>query len=423
MYPLPMTVDIRHLDIEEKINLAGKQTTANASSINRCIYKRTNETYIIKMLQPQFLEGYTGPGTISPVNWHPIETLIEDIVPRLRTGNAWTRASLLWHSCSWPVAIVENSGHRIGILQRWHPSAGIRGQQSNAWPSFQYVGMPPNLAGLNYFCLPEKLARLGDLLLIVAELHEQGIVVGDLRARNALTLPPTVHHVHQGRRVYLVDTDSFWVDGQAAFANVPPGEGEHSAFKIGDPRRDGELMGHVIFYSIAESLQPSTSKFRENASMVLPNDQIERIHLLAHGQGRGLQSMTGLAHLWSAMEQEDGRLFSLATGDLMPIEPSLEQQSISAPPPDTSGPTAVSTLGPKQITSPNTSALRSKAMNQSDRSKTLVGTILVLVGITLGCVVLASGATWRTLVVGLGGLISLLVGIMLLVRRGSHDTR
>ncbi|MDR0488206.1 MAG: hypothetical protein LBG99_02180 [Propionibacteriaceae bacterium] len=309
------TVDLRCLEMDTTSLMGESSATANAASVTRCRDESRN-LYVAKILKPQCLPGHKGPGTGDCIDWSNLETLMNDVVSPL-VDSTHTKDALLLNSCSWPLAIIEDKGKRIGILLRWHESAGDWGDTTQGWPSFSRVTQGRVFAGRHhnpsYYPKYQKIARLGEVLLLVHDLHLRGVTIGDLRAPNLLTAPPDVHHVPGLRRVFMLDTDSFRFKGAAGFANVPPGE--EITTVAGTRDGDSELLGRLIIYSLTESLMvTNVDEFTQAAGEVLPPDHIERIIVLASGHGRGIAGMVNIAQQWTGLEARNGDLYSLNTG-------------------------------------------------------------------------------------------------------------
>lgn len=320
------TVDMASIEPDMLTSLVVNES-ADAKDVRRCRVHQSE--YVLKVLKEERLDC---------VDWVAMDMLIAFVAGLDITGGN-PRDLLLWESCAWTVAIVEEQGRPVGFLQRSHVSGGRWGEPRSQWPSLARIHIPETMKQTRneyYFAKPSKLARLGDLIMIVAALHDCGLTVGDLKGKNALTSPPDQHYVPNGKRVYLLDTDSFHIGGRTPFNNAPPGE--PIVHDPGTKEGDGELLGRLIMYALVESTQINESQFRHAALPYLPEEHIERIILMARGKGRGVTSMRNLAVQWSSLEGRDGSLYTLKSGspELIGEAPSrllsLEPLSISVLP-------------------------------------------------------------------------------------------
>jgi hypothetical protein len=124
--------------------------------------------------------------------------------------------------CAFPREIVRDGNRVVGILMNEAPAAFLRRIPGKSEPQPRHAEalgrrQPDDGREVEYFPPPHKIAVLGVLLQRMIWLHDHNVVVSDLHPRNTLVTADI------GRRdIYLLDCDSFWIDGHHAFPPHAP---------------------------------------------------------------------------------------------------------------------------------------------------------------------------------------------------------
>lgn len=128
--------------------------------------------------------------------------------------------------CAWPSVIVLESGSVVGVLMR---PAGAdfqttrKGRVEPRHLTALAVKRPVALSqDREYYEIPHKLGRLGQLLIDLRFLHRLQVVVGDLQPKNILTTGPAIPGTAGPVRNLFIDCDSFSLLGRSAHAGLDP---------------------------------------------------------------------------------------------------------------------------------------------------------------------------------------------------------
>ena len=125
----------------------------------------------------------------------------------------------LARNIAWPVAVINSSndgGHLVGYVMPDHASTNGLCHQGALWPPMNALIRNRSVAAAmdaEFFEDDEAISRLGKLADLIQRLHTVGVEVGDLALENALMSP-----LGYRPAVYLVDSDSFILDGKQCCA-------------------------------------------------------------------------------------------------------------------------------------------------------------------------------------------------------------
>jgi len=269
----------------------------------------TNEFYVLKR--------YTSDSTAN-VRWDEMASLI-DKAKSFERGED----SRMWTAIAWPTGILYEKGTCVGVLEHFQGHADSPGNEDaewakygtinscqygccrNTWLTLDWAQMQKT-PGAVYFEFPVKLQRLGILFLIVEELHKYGICVGDLKTRNVLVQQP-------GKRcpdvepIYIVDTDSFWVNGVSPNPNKPS---DRFGSELGTQQHDNEALAHAFFDLLNQRARSGIIGLDKNkCSRLLPWAEVEEVEEMRLGI-KDLSSLHMIALNWARLESLNGKLHS-----------------------------------------------------------------------------------------------------------------
>jgi hypothetical protein len=293
-----------------------------------------------------FYRGQTGFGifkrfradTLPKIGWRSVDRLI-GFANRLVVSSHPTD-QLLWRSCAWPTALVTEGGRPVGLIERFHGHADYVANipDLSAGPGSSFapgcpecgnaarwvrLGMARVRAGAAslHFDFPIKLQRLGELFLVVEALHRRGLSVGDLRDANVLVAPPQGRCPRTGS-VYLIDTDSFWIDGDSANPNRP-GTSGHMSAQLGTPEWDSQALARLFYSLLCENAGAGPAALDLcRCQRLLPLEHVEAVAALHRGTCR-LSELHEIALEWSRLEAYDGSLYAARrTGLRFPYRPN-----------------------------------------------------------------------------------------------------
>lgn len=263
--------------------------------------------------------------TLRRIRWRRVDRLIA-------FGRGLARSQdpddqMLWASCAWPTDVVTEGSRPVGIAERFHghadwadgvgdvPQGGDRGWRRSCpecgnrarWVRLGLARARPGVAPV-HFDFPVKLQRLGELFLVVEALHDRGVTVGDLRDANVLVAPPG-GLCRATRSVYLIDTDSFWLEGGSANPRRP-GESFDITAQLGTPEWDGQALARLFYALLCETSGAGPAILdRDLARLLLPADHVEAVDALHRGACR-LAELHDIAWEWSRLESHDGGLYA-----------------------------------------------------------------------------------------------------------------
>jgi hypothetical protein len=232
--------------------------------------------------------------------------------------------------CAWPQATVTDGGAVIGLLMDEAPTKFFFRRGDNLMPRhLTFVAVTKERAERRnwpYYDFPHKIARFGHLLEALQFLHSYKIVVGDLQPNNILTTSPELDST--GRvttEIFLLDCDSFIVDGRAA---LPPMDPQNM-------RPPYEVDGHSAttdLYKVAKLMIRCLSEdFKADAihydkfSNVLPSKDFKLLEKLLTEKDPGLTAdvLGNLGHAWQATVRPKGKLVARTNRSL--VEPWTEE--------------------------------------------------------------------------------------------------
>ncbi len=158
-----------------------------------------------------------------------------------------------------------------------------------------------------FFEPPHRLALLGRLLILVSELHDAGVVVGDLQPQNILVSADPLHPA-----VMVLDCDSFWLDGRHAFGSVTDPETWRSPWMGSSFTNQTDLFKLALL--VTRCLQEDNRDWypkREVLTQFMPTHQVERLEgLLAKEVTVSAQQLRGLAGNWRARVGSNGTMYN-----------------------------------------------------------------------------------------------------------------
>lgn len=143
-----------------------------------------------------------GQASIHVVKWQQRPYLFKEYftpgqVPRrhITRLSGWASTSPAGGALAVPLAIVEAQGACCGFLMARAPQRYFEGDEP------RHLSMLIN----GEYTEGQQLAVLGGLLELVLQVHEGGLVVGDLKPRNTLITSPAI----ASEAVFMLDCDSF----------------------------------------------------------------------------------------------------------------------------------------------------------------------------------------------------------------------
>ena len=136
------------------------------------------------------------------------------------------RAQWLFLRCAWPTSIVLRDGAACGFLMQPAPLAFFASLRMPTGPEQRLLGLefllnPPEYMHRVGILVSDRdrILILQDLVLSLVGLHESGIVIGDLSAKNVLVaLAPTP-------RCFVIDCDAVRLRGRWCFPRQRPRTG------------------------------------------------------------------------------------------------------------------------------------------------------------------------------------------------------
>jgi len=337
-----VTIDLRDLEIVSDSLGRGHTTDSVFVCLNPnvAIFKRYKE------------------GIVQQVDWAVIEELIK--VGRSLRDSGNSDDSLAWQACAWPTDIVTDRGRRAGILERWHDHANwLNSVVDSALHSGNALAGPP--CGCRtpwvllvqamfskdedvppYFDFPAKLQRLGEILSLVRNLHQRGVCVGDLNPRNIQVAPPG-SRCPESTAIYIIDVDSFWVNGVSANPDGPS-LSRHQTARLGTPESDNQKLGDLFYQLMLQNQGANAVSARDGldravCGRLIPVSQVDQIDALVSGQC-ALPTLSRIALQWQCLERFDGamsralpnnRFNPYSPGEIVSVEKSLGPQQDLAP--------------------------------------------------------------------------------------------
>lgn len=275
----------------------------SAAALYRCT-TADNESLLFKEYRPEILADIDEFALSANIGWRT------SLSPRLR-------GELDLVAC-WPRAAVLDRSKVVGVLLTQAPGR-----------FFEHTGTdestPRDLSALardsqycakytvTHFPAPRKLSTLGHLFEVLALLHREGVVYGDLQFKNVLTTggPGTMS-------VYLLDCDGALVNGRSAFRRTLDPETWRLPGTIGFSRSTDlykAALATVRCLSEGPEWSPGRLPFRLDAmSDLLPQVDLRALErmLSPDPAARAVVTALGLspmASAWRQLVSESGKMY------------------------------------------------------------------------------------------------------------------
>ena len=218
--------------------------------------------------------------------------------------------------CAWPQGLVVKGGSVIGLVIPEAPAKFFLQRKGKLEPChFTRIAVRNEEAqkrGYPYFDFPHKIARLGHLLSDLEFLHSKNIVIGDLQPNNILTTAPQPDDTGTiSTENYLVDCDSFIVDGRAAFPPMDPVSTRPPYTYDGfSATTDLFKFALLVIRCLSEHLAADAIHF-DMYGQILPSADFEKLEKLLTSPAPGLNSadLASMARAWQLSVKPDGRMY------------------------------------------------------------------------------------------------------------------
>jgi hypothetical protein len=218
--------------------------------------------------------------------------------------------------CAWPQAVVVEDGSVIGVVMPVAPAKFFLHRKGKLEPChFTRIAVRQDDAqkrGYPYFDFPHKIARLGHLLSELEFLHSKGIVIGDLQPNNILTTAPQPDNTgNLSTENYLVDCDSFIVEGRPAFPPMDPMSTRPPYNYDGfSATTDLYKFALLVIRCLSEHLAADAIHF-DKYTRILPRADFLKLEKLLTSPAPGLTSagLGNLARAWQSSVKPDGRMY------------------------------------------------------------------------------------------------------------------
>jgi hypothetical protein len=229
-----------------------------------------------------------------------------------------------------PFAIVTAARGRVaGVVMPEAPGHFFyRDRRGKVRPrTIDTLSTPRRMARTNhslFFEPPHRLALLGRLLLLICELHDSGVVVGDLQPQNILVTGDPM-----APAVMLLDCDSFWLQGRHAFGEPTDPETWRS------PWMEKAFTGQTDLFKLAllvtRCMQEDNRDWypkRDVLAQYMPAHQVDRLEaLLAQDAAVSAQQLRSLAGNWRTRVGSNGAMYNSTDTYLhAPWTPPLAEQ-------------------------------------------------------------------------------------------------
>ena len=200
---------------------------------------------------------------------------------------------------AWPTRIVEANGELKGVLLPEAPSDFF--ESGNA--STRRLGRLARPHGdEHYFELPQKLARLGRLVSLVAWLHEHDIVVGDLQPNNILISAPG-----SVPAIFLVDCDSMSYNGKWGLPRRDPGNWKIPGDGQFSVETDYAKLALLVLRCLAEDLIRNEPLEGTKFSDLMPQRDLDLINRSTNGKppSSDIREWGAVARAWISLDSGD----------------------------------------------------------------------------------------------------------------------
>jgi hypothetical protein len=284
-----------------RIDVSSRLGEGGAAEVHRC-KTADGDRVVLKRYTEEGLKGLDAAALRDLIDW-PARIGVE------------ARDKLMAMS-AWPRAVVVNGPDVIGVLMDEAPTKFFRTRDGELRPRhFSIVAVRKEQAekrGYPYYDFPQKIARLGHLLEELQFLHSNDIVVGDLQTNNILTTSPEPDSTGVvTTENFMLDCDSFIVNGRAAFPPMDPintrppypVEG-HSAIT------DLYKLALLTIRCLSENLAADTIQY-EKFSHILPTGDFVKLAKLLTEPNPGLTAtdLANMARAWQSTVRKNGKLF------------------------------------------------------------------------------------------------------------------
>jgi hypothetical protein len=235
---------------------------------------------------------------------------------------------------AFPEAVVVDGSQVLGVLMSEASSRFTRVNRRNQRIGrfIDQLSNTPAMAstvGATYFEPPHRLALLGSLLRLLADLHLHGVVVGDLQPQNILVTDDP-----REPAVLLLDCDALWIRGRHTLANLPLQAQRYMCPYAPWPlteESDTYKAGLVAVRCLKDN--ESARPFDENHfRRFLPGWQVERLAaMIRPGRRVHREGLRELGAAWRARVGPGGELYNETdVGGVEPWRP-LIRVSLDAP--------------------------------------------------------------------------------------------
>lgn len=226
---------------------------------------------------------------------------------------------------AWPLDLVEDAGQVVGLImpriqmEFYFDSGGLAGRER----SFMYLTSSAPKPAWGEVSLPNKEDQV--LLLerfagVLQQLHHRKIVVGDISYANVLWAAPG--------RVFLLDCDSFAIDGKTITGAKPSTEGWEDNLSAGlpmTPDQDNFKLGLLVYRVLANSLHGRPSAALRGDELILQDPDkaaaiADKLRLLSAAPG-GRPTAQAVRH---ALQGRLSRLVAPSRPTVSPMTPTPE---------------------------------------------------------------------------------------------------
>lgn len=222
---------------------------------------------------------------------------------------------------AFPWAVVRGRSRIYGVVM---PEAGpqyfYRDRRQRLRPrTIDALSTPKARAvaeGTQYFEPPHKLTLLGRFLSLLVDLHERGVVIGDLQPQNILVSADRLRPA-----VMLLDCDSLWLNGEQAFGEALDPDLWRSPFMQGGFTTQTDMFKLALL--VIRCLQEDNRVWNPDEQLLsemMPVHQRALLPGLLERDSRfNAAQLRAIARNWTARVSSEGKL--LVTNDTCAIGP------------------------------------------------------------------------------------------------------
>ncbi|MET3805284.1 hypothetical protein ABIB25_002285 [Nakamurella sp. UYEF19] len=297
-YPVGVTVESWRLGDLVRVASGGTATIWRCSFQGQAqLFKRFNDDYLASLDAKVLSDLVEFPSTLRSDDRDRLLTL-----------------------CAWPSSLVSADGLLVGVLMRPADEDFQTTRKGRLEPrhltSLAVGRTVAHAQGREYFEMPHKLGRLGELLMNLRFLHRLQVVVGDLQPKNILTTGPALPGTAGPVRNLFIDCDSFFLLGRSAHEGMDPLPYKAPESTLSQSAQGVEFTVRSDLYKfaliamrcIAEDLgafEVST----DHLGRYLTTDDVYQLGTLLDGTGNfSDQLLEGLGRGWRSCVEFDGRL-------------------------------------------------------------------------------------------------------------------